>query len=91
MARKMSEFEKRCNEFRENKRLMEELKAENDRIQQRILELMAGREEMISGAAKATYKTVTTRRFDSVSFKEQYPDVYEQYSTETISKRFLVK
>ena len=40
----MSAFEKLCNEYRENKRLIEELEAMNDSIKTDILAIMGDRE-----------------------------------------------
>ena len=72
----MGNFEALCNEYRENKRLIEELEDYND--------------TMIQGAAKATYKTVVSDRFDSKRFKEQQADLYKAYCSEMTVKRFTV-
>ena len=86
----MGKFETLCNEYRENKRLMEELEAMNDSIKADILAIMGERETVTEGAAKATNKTVTSSRFDSTGFKKSHPALYTQYSTETSYKRFTV-
>lgn len=86
----MGQFEKLCNEYRENKRLIEELEAANDSLKTDILTLMDGRETVTEGASKATYKAVTSTRFDSTGFKKQYPDLFTQYSRPTIYRRFTV-
>lgn len=86
----MSKFEKLCNEYRENKRLIEELTAMNDELKAAILEIMAGRETVIEGATKATCKTVISSRFDGTGFKKVYPDLFAEYSRETSYKRFTV-
>mgnify|MGYP000999939492 CR=1 FL=1 len=52
----MSKFETLCNEYRENKRLIEELEAMNDSIKTDILAIMGDRETVTEGASKATYK-----------------------------------
>ena len=56
----MGNFEALCNEYRENKRLIEELEDYNDTIKAQIIELMGDNDTMIQGAAKATYKTVVS-------------------------------
>lgn len=84
------DFERLCNEYRENKRMIEELEAMNENTKVRIIELMGDNEIMIQGAVKASYKVVTSCRFNSSKFKEDYPDLYEQYSSETSTKRFIV-
>jgi predicted phage-related endonuclease len=86
----MSAFEKLCNEYRENKRLIEELEAMNDSIKSDILAIMGNDEMHVEGAAKATNKTVVSSRFDSSGFKKEYPDLFTEYSRETSYKRFCV-
>lgn len=86
----MKRFEILCNEYRENKRLIEELQAMNDSIKSDILAIMGNDEMHVEGAAKATNKTVVSNRFDSSSFKKEYPDLFSEYSRETSYKRFCV-
>ena len=86
----MNAFEKLCNEYRENKRLIEELQAMNDSIKSDILAIMGNDEMHVEGAAKATNKTVVSSRFDSSRFKKEYPDLFTEYSRETSYKRFCV-
>lgn len=87
----MGAFEKLCNEYRENKRLIEELEAMNDSIKADILAIMGDRETVTEGAAKATYKAVTSSRFDSSGFRKVYPDLFTKYSTPTTYRRFTVQ
>ena len=86
----MSAFEKLCNEYRENKRLIEDLEAMNDSIKNDILAIMGDRETVTEGTSKATYKAVTSSRFDSSGFRKVYPDLFNEYSRETSYKRFCV-
>lgn len=86
----MKQFEKLCNEYRENKRLIEELTAMNDELKIQILAIMGNDETHVEGAAKATNKTVISSRFDSTGFKKVYPDLFTEYSRETSYKRFCV-
>lgn len=87
----MGAFEKLCNEYRENKRLIEELEAMNDSIKADILAIMGDRETVTEGAAKATYKPVASSRFDSSGFRKVYPDLFNEYSTPTTYRRFTVQ
>lgn len=87
----MGAFEKLCNEYRENKRLIEELEAMNDSIKADILAIMGDRETVTEGAAKATYKAVISSRFDSSGFRKMYPDLFTEYSTPTTYRRFTVQ
>lgn len=86
----MGTFEKLCNEYRENKRLIEELIAMNDSIKADIIAIMGNDETHVEGAAKATNKTVISSRFDSSGFKKEYPELFTEYSRETSYKRFIV-
>lgn len=86
----MKKFESLCNEYRENKRMIEELQAMNDSIKSDILAIMGDRETVTEGASKATNKTVVSSRFDSSRFKKEYPDLFAEYSRETNYKRFCV-
>ena len=86
----MKRFESLCNEYRENKRLIEELTAMNESIKNNILDIMGNDEMHVEGAAKVTNKTVVSSRFDSTGFKKVYPDLFSEYSRETSYKRFCV-
>lgn len=86
----MKRFESLCNEYRENKRLIEELTAMNESIKNDILDIMGNDEMHVEGAAKVTNKTVVSSRFDSTGFKKVYPDLFSEYSRETSYKRFCV-
>ena len=86
----MREFEKLCNEYRENKRLIEELEAMNDNIKGDIIAIMGDRETVIEGSTKALYKTVTASKLDSKALKEEHPDIAQAYTTETSYKRFTI-
>lgn len=86
----MGKFETLCNEYRENKRLIEELEAENDSLKAAIIAIMGGRETVTEGAAKATVKTVNSTRFDSMGFKKQYPDLFGAFNKTTQYQRFTV-
>lgn len=86
----MGRFEKLCTEYRENKRLIEELEALNDELKVAIVSMMGDRETVTEGATKASLKTVVSSRFDSSSFKKAYPDLFTEYSTATSYKRFTV-
>lgn len=86
----MSKFETLCNEYRENKRLIEELEAMNDSIKGDIIAIMGDRDTVTEGAAKATYKSVTSTRIDTKAMKKDFPDIVDQYTSETSYKRFTV-
>ena len=79
-----------CKEYRENKRMMEELEALQDNIKLEIINLMGDNEIVIDGADKVTYKVVQSSRFDSSKFKKSYPDLYNEYCIQSEYKRFSI-
>lgn len=86
----ISKFEKLCNEYRENKRMIEELQAMNDSIKSDIIALMGDSDTMAAGAAKVTNKIVNSTRFNSKEFGKAYPDLFRKYSARVSYKRFTV-
>ena len=86
----MKEFEKLCTEYRENKRLIEELEAMNEALKADIIGMMGDRETVIEGSTKAMFKTVTSSRLDSKALKADHPDIVDEYTKETSYKRFAV-
>nr|DAG02190.1 MAG TPA: putative endonuclease [Siphoviridae sp. ctmqu18] len=86
----ISKFNALCKEYRENKRLIEELEALQDGIKSDILDIMGGRDVLIDGADKVTYKEIESRRLDSNRLKKEEPGLYERYSTVQSYKRFSV-
>lgn len=86
----MSDFEKRVNEYRENKRLIEELEAMNNAVKAEIINMMHGAPEMVQGTAKAIYKDVSSVRLDSKLLQAAHPDIYAECSKKTVYKRFCV-
>lgn len=86
----INKFNKLCKEYRENKRLIEELEAMNDQIKLEIINLMGDNDTIINGSDKVTYKAIQSSRFDSNSFKKSYPDLYSKYCVTSEYKRFSI-
>lgn len=86
----MTLFEEKVNEYRENKRLLEELEAMNESIKADIIAMMHGAPEMVQGTAKAMYKDVQSVRLDSKLLQATHPDIYAECSKKTVYKRFSV-
>lgn len=86
----MSKFETLCNEYRENKRLIEDLQAMNDELKTEILQIMDGRDVLAEGATKCTNKLVSSARFDTKGFSKDHPDLYEAYTHTSAYARFIV-
>lgn len=86
----MSKFETLCNEYRENKRLIEDLQAMNDGLKTEILQIMDGRDVLAEGATKCTNKLVSSARFDTKGFSKDHPDLYATYTHTSTYNRFTV-
>ena len=79
-----------CKEYRENKRMLDELEAMNDNIKLEIISLMGDNDTIVDGVDKVTYKAVQSTRFDSNSFKKSHPDLYNEYCVVSEYKRFSI-
>lgn len=86
----MSKFEALCTEYRENKRMIEELQAMNEDLKNNIVAIMGDSETKIEGSTKATYKTVESQRLDSATLKKEQLELYQRYLKKTSYKRFTV-
>ena len=86
----MTDFEQKVNEYRENKRLMEELESINDAIKADIIAMMHGAPEMVQGTSKAIYKDVQSVRLDSKLLQAAHLNIYAECSKKTVYKRFSV-
>lgn len=86
----MTKFEQLCTEYRENKRLIEELQAMNESLKNNIVEIMGDSETKIEGSTKAIYKTVESQRLDSATLKKEQLELYQKYLKKTSYKRFTV-
>lgn len=72
--------------------MIRELEAEADALTDKLKAEMVerGTEALAGDGWAATWKNVETRRFDSRLFKHNCPDLYEEYSRETTTTRFLI-
>lgn len=86
----MTKFEELCTEYRENKRMIEELQAMNEDLKNNIVEIMGDEETKIEGSTKASYKTVESQRLDSATLKKEQFELYQKYLKNTSYKRFTV-
>lgn len=87
-----NEMESKIRELRELRRMADEIAAEIETLQDAIKSEMTARNtDTLTGTDwKVTWKAVTSKRFDSAAFKKTYGELYEQYTKETTSKRFLI-
>lgn len=87
-----NELTARIHELRELRRMQEELSAEIDALTDSIKQHMdAAQVDTLSGNDwKVTYKAVTSSRLDTSAIKRNHPDIAEQYTKTTTSRRFLL-
>ena len=87
-----NEMESKIRELRELRRMADEIAAEIETLQDAIKSEMTARNtDTLTGTDyKITWKTVTSKRFDSAAFRKTHGELYEQYTKETTSKRFLI-
>ena len=88
----INEMESKVKELRELRRMAEELAAEIDSIQDSIKQHMdAEGVDTITGTDwKVTYKTVTSSRLDTAALKKALPDLAQQFTKTSPSRRFCV-
>lgn len=86
----MTELERKVNEYREYKRMAEELEQLRDGLRDEIISMMQGAPEVVAGACKVMYKDVQSVRLDSKLLQASHPDIYAECSKRTTYKRFSV-
>lgn len=84
------ELETTMQELKELKIMREELDTELAALEDKIKAHMGEAEEVTAGAHKATWKTVTSNRFDSTAFKKDRPDLAALYTKNVTVRRFSV-
>ena len=78
--------------YRELKRMMDELQEEMDGVKAAIAAEMttAGVDTMTGNDWKVTYKTVNSSRFDTKAFRKDHAVMAEKYTKQTSSYRLTV-
>lgn len=86
------EMTRKLHELKELEALIAEAEKDAESIKDEIKAEMTeqGVEEMNVDIFKIRYKTVTSSRFDSKSFKAKYADLFNQYTKQTESRRFTI-
>jgi len=82
----------RIKEYREYKRMAEEMLALADSIADQLKTAMleAGQQKMIVGEYKLSYTDVSRTDIDRKRLREEEATIFEKYSYSTTYKRFLV-
>ena len=84
------ELIKKIEELKELEALIREAEAEVEALKDEIKNEMQNNEEINVGRYIVKYKSVSTDRFDSATFKNACPDVYNMYIKHTVSRRFTI-
>lgn len=83
-------MEERIRELKELKLMREELDAEITAIEDAIKAEMGERVELVVGAFKVLWKPVTSRRIDVTAFRKALPELAEDFTSETTTRRFSI-
>lgn len=86
----VNEMESKIRELRQLQALVDEAEAEIEAIKDSIKAYMGDSEELRVGEYKVTWKAVVTSRLDSKALKAMLPDVVEQFTKTSTSRRFVV-
>lgn len=82
----------KLREYKEFKRMSEEIKNEMLLIEESIKNEMTEQkvDQLTIGEYKIKWTTVVTNRIDSKKLKQDHEELYSAYSKDSISKRFSV-
>lgn len=80
----------RLKEIAQYRMMIAQAQAELEKVETEVKEYMVANnlEEIMSDEHRATYKPVTSNRFDSGAFRKEYEELYESYKTPQTSMRF---
>ena len=89
---KTKELDKKVQDWRELRRMAEEITAEMDAIADAIKTEMTtlGVDELAGTDWRATWKEVTSSRLDTKSIKKAIPELVAKFTTTTTTKRFCI-
>ena len=87
-----NELDRKVDSLRELRNLEAEVKAEISSIEADIKAEMISKntDQLVGTCCTVTWKTVTSRRFDSAAFKLVHRDLFERFCRESTSRRFLI-
>ena len=87
-----NELTAKVAELRELRRMAEEIAAEIATIEDQIKANMTAlnTDELHGSTFRITWKPVTSSRLDSKALKAEAPELWNRYSKQTTSRRFLV-
>ena len=85
------DYNAKMAELAQYKRMLEEVQATVDGLQDEIKRYMIenGLETLAGNEHKASYKPVTATRIDTTALKRDMPEIAKQYSKTAVSNRFI--
>lgn len=86
------ELDAKVQELRELRNFESEIKAAISVIEDAIKSEMLARntDELAGNSFLVTWKTITSRRFDSAAFKLTHADLFNQYTKATTNRRLVI-
>lgn len=85
-----NELTAKIKELRELQALIEEAQAEAEAIKDAIKAQMGDAEELRAGEYNVTWKSVTASKVDTSALKKALPELVQQYTRTTTTRRFCV-
>ena len=88
----MNELEAKVDELRELRRMAEELAGEIVATEDSLKAYMTenGTDELYGSSFKITWREVTISRLDSKALKSAAPELYQRFTKQTTTRRFVV-
>ncbi len=86
----INEMEAKARELRQLQALIEEAQTEAEAIKDSLKAAMGDSEAVQAGEYRITWKPVTTSRVDTAALKRALPDVAQQFTRTTTTRRFCV-
>ena len=83
-------MEAKVHELMELKRMKEELEAEIAAAEDAIKAVMGDEELLTAGAFKVSWKNFISSRVDTTALKKAMPEIAEQFTKQTKSRRFAI-
>lgn len=70
---------------------IKQLETQKKEYENKIKSVMGEHEKAVARDKLITWKTVTSNRFDSKRFSKEYPELYNKFTKQSISRRFSIK
>lgn len=88
----MNEMVSKVNELRELRRMADELADEISALEDSLKAYMAanGADELHGPTFRITWKAVTSSRLDGKSLKMAAPELWQRFSQQTTTRRFIL-